>query len=147
MRGRKQSPRGRAAPGGASLREGAEVEVEVERILPGGVGLAHAGGQTVFVALAAPGDRALVRVERARGAVAFASIKELLAPSPAEWRYRSRASCWSSGGVSETPRSPATASNSAAASGRSSSFMRRRRSVSFSCTGGAATGHSTTSMT
>lgn len=83
MRRRKQSPRGRAAPGGASLREGAEVEVEVERILPGGVGLAHAGGQTVFVALAAPGDRALVRVERARGAVAFASITELLAPSPA----------------------------------------------------------------
>ena len=83
MRGRKQPPRGRAASGGASLREGAEVEVEVERILPGGVGLAHAGGQTVFVALAAPGDRALVRVERARGAVAFASIKELLAPAPA----------------------------------------------------------------
>ena len=60
---------------------GAQVEVEIERILPGGLGLAHAGQQTILVALAAPGDRARVRIERVRGAVAFASIEELITPS------------------------------------------------------------------
>jgi 23S rRNA (uracil1939-C5)-methyltransferase len=58
------------------------VEVTIERILPGGAGLAHADGRTVLVALAAPGDRARVRVERVQGRVAFASIVEILSPSP-----------------------------------------------------------------
>jgi 23S rRNA (uracil1939-C5)-methyltransferase len=59
-----------------------QLEVEVERILPGGMGLAHADGKTVFVSLAAPGDRVRVRVERKQGNVLFASIEEILAPSP-----------------------------------------------------------------
>jgi 23S rRNA (uracil1939-C5)-methyltransferase len=58
------------------------LEVEVERILPGGMGLAHAGGKTVFVSLAAPGDRVRVAVERRQGDVLFASIKEIITPSP-----------------------------------------------------------------
>ncbi len=58
------------------------LEVEVERILPGGVGLAHADGKTVFVSLAAPGDRVRVRVARQQGNVLFASIEEILTPSP-----------------------------------------------------------------
>lgn len=58
------------------------MDVEIERILPGGMGLAHAGGKTVFVSLAAPGDRLRVRVEREQGNVLFASIEEILAPSP-----------------------------------------------------------------
>jgi 23S rRNA (uracil1939-C5)-methyltransferase len=58
------------------------MEVTIERILPGGLGLAHAEGQTVMVALAAPGDRLRVRVERVKGSVAFASIEEILEPSP-----------------------------------------------------------------
>lgn len=57
-------------------------EVEIERILPGGMGLAHAQGKTVFVSLAAPGDRVRVRVDREQGNVLFASIEEILAPSP-----------------------------------------------------------------
>jgi 23S rRNA (uracil1939-C5)-methyltransferase len=57
-------------------------EVEVERILPGGMGLAHAGGKTVFVSLAAPGDRVRVRIDREQGNVLFASIEEIIAPSP-----------------------------------------------------------------
>lgn len=57
------------------------IEVTIERILPGGAGLAHADGRTVLVALAAPGDRALVRIERVQGRVAFASIAEILSPS------------------------------------------------------------------
>jgi 23S rRNA (uracil1939-C5)-methyltransferase len=59
-----------------------QLEVEVERILPGGVGLAHADGKTVFVALAAPGDRLLIDIERQQGNVFFASIHEILVPSP-----------------------------------------------------------------
>ncbi len=42
------------------------MEVTIERILPGGLGLAHAEGKTVMVALAAAGDRLRVRVERSR---------------------------------------------------------------------------------
>ena len=58
------------------------LEVEIERILPGGYGLAHAEGKTVFVSLAAPGDRLRVRVERQQGNVLFASIEEILIASP-----------------------------------------------------------------
>jgi 23S rRNA (uracil1939-C5)-methyltransferase len=58
------------------------LEVDVERILPGGVGLAHAAGKTVFVSLAAPEDRVRVRVEREQGNILFASVVEVLTPSP-----------------------------------------------------------------
>jgi 23S rRNA (uracil1939-C5)-methyltransferase len=57
------------------------LEVEVERILPGGLGLAHAAGKTVFVSLAAPGDRVRVCVDREQGNVLFASIVEIITPS------------------------------------------------------------------
>src|SRR4051812_10441153 len=60
----------------------APVEVLIERILPGGVGLAHADGRTLLVALAAPGDRVRVLIERVHGRVAFASIAEIISPSP-----------------------------------------------------------------
>jgi tRNA/tmRNA/rRNA uracil-C5-methylase (TrmA/RlmC/RlmD family) len=59
-----------------------EIEVLIERILPGGMGLAHASGRTVLVALAATGDRARVRIESVRGKVAFARIVEIIEPSP-----------------------------------------------------------------
>lgn len=58
------------------------VEVEIERLLPGGVGLAHAEGLTLFVSLAAPGDRLRVRIDRVQGKVGFASVLEILRPSP-----------------------------------------------------------------
>jgi 23S rRNA (uracil1939-C5)-methyltransferase len=57
------------------------VEVVVERILPGGLGLAHVDGRTIFVSLSAPGDRLRVRIERVKGNVAFASVVEILEPS------------------------------------------------------------------
>ncbi|MDQ3665111.1 MAG: class I SAM-dependent RNA methyltransferase [Acidobacteriota bacterium] len=57
--------------------------VEIERLLPGGVGLAHAEGLTLFVSLAAPGDMVRVQIERRRGKVSFASIIEVIKPSPA----------------------------------------------------------------
>jgi len=56
-------------------------EVVIERILPGGLGLAHADSRTVMVALAAPGDRLRVRADRVKGSVAFASIVEILEPA------------------------------------------------------------------
>src|SRR5215510_3546927 len=58
------------------------LEVEVERILPGGVGLGHADGRTVFVSLAAKGDRVRVRIDREQGNLLFASIEEIVTPSP-----------------------------------------------------------------
>ena len=58
------------------------MEVTIERILPGGLGLAHAEGKTVMVALAAPGDRLRVQIDRVKGNVSFASIQEIITPSP-----------------------------------------------------------------
>ena len=64
------------------MKVGATVEVEIERIVPGGAGLGHADGYTFLVQLAAPGDRVRARVERVRGKVAFASVSEVIKPSP-----------------------------------------------------------------
>ena len=58
------------------------VEVEIERLLPGGVGLAHAEGMTLFVALAAPGDVVRAQIDRVQGNVGYASIVEVVKPSP-----------------------------------------------------------------
>lgn len=58
------------------------MEIQIERILPGGVGLAHAAGKTLLVSLAAPGDHLRVQVEREQGNVLFASVVEVLTPSP-----------------------------------------------------------------
>lgn len=57
------------------------MEVTIERILPGGLGLAHADGKTVMVSLAAPGDHLRVRVDREKGSVVFASIEEIIGAS------------------------------------------------------------------
>ena len=58
------------------------VEVTIERMLPGGMGLAHADGRTVMVSLAAPGDRLRIHVDRTKGNVDFASIEEIIEASP-----------------------------------------------------------------
>jgi 23S rRNA (uracil1939-C5)-methyltransferase len=58
------------------------IVVEIERILPGGFGLAHAEGLTLFVPLAAPGDIVRIQVNRVRGKVGFATINEVVKPSP-----------------------------------------------------------------
>jgi tRNA/tmRNA/rRNA uracil-C5-methylase (TrmA/RlmC/RlmD family) len=64
------------------MSEDQSLEVEVERILPGGLGLAHVEGKTVFVSLAAPGDRVRVKIDRSQGDLLFASIEEIVTPSP-----------------------------------------------------------------
>jgi 23S rRNA (uracil1939-C5)-methyltransferase len=58
------------------------LEVEIERLLPGGVGLAHAEGLTLFVSLAAPADVVRIKIDRVQGKVGFASIVEVIRPSP-----------------------------------------------------------------
>lgn len=57
------------------------IEVHIERLLPGGVGLAHAEGLTLFVSLAAPGDVVRVTIDRVQGKVGFATIVEVVKPS------------------------------------------------------------------
>jgi 23S rRNA (uracil1939-C5)-methyltransferase len=57
-------------------------EVTVQKIVPGGFGLAFAENLTFLVALAAAGDRLRVRVREKKGKVAFAEIVEILEPSP-----------------------------------------------------------------
>jgi 23S rRNA (uracil1939-C5)-methyltransferase len=57
------------------------LDVEIERLLPGGVGLAHAEGMTLFVSLAAPGDLLRIKIDRVRGNVGHASIVEIIKPS------------------------------------------------------------------
>jgi 23S rRNA (uracil1939-C5)-methyltransferase len=58
------------------------VEATIERIVPGGAGIAHADGMTLFVTDSAPGDRAMVRVERMQGRTGFGVIDQLIEPSP-----------------------------------------------------------------
>jgi 23S rRNA (uracil1939-C5)-methyltransferase len=57
------------------------LEVTIEKIVPNGFGLAFAEGLTVFVSLAAPGDRVRVRITQQKGKTAFAEITEILEPS------------------------------------------------------------------
>ncbi|HEX8161779.1 MAG TPA: class I SAM-dependent RNA methyltransferase [Pyrinomonadaceae bacterium] len=71
-----------SADAGPRARPGDVLEVVVERVIPGGAGMAHARGLTVFVPLAAPGDVLRVRVERVKGRVAFAALKEIVEPGP-----------------------------------------------------------------
>lgn len=58
------------------------VKTTIERIVPGGTGLAHADGRTLFIQDAAPGDQALVRIDRVQGRTGFGVIERLITPSP-----------------------------------------------------------------
>ena len=58
------------------------IEVTIERILPGGVGLAHHDGKTIFVSLAAKGDRVRVTVDKEQGNLLFATVAEVIDASP-----------------------------------------------------------------
>lgn len=58
------------------------LEVSVQKIVPRGLGLAFADGLTVFVSLAAPGDRVTVKLKEIKGQTAFAEIESFIEPSP-----------------------------------------------------------------
>jgi len=62
--------------------EGEEIELTIERIVPQGLGIGFADGLTVFVPLAAAGDRLRVEITQRKKKIAFARVAEVLEPSP-----------------------------------------------------------------
>ena len=62
---------------------GQTIDVEIKKIVPRGLGLAFAKDLTVFVPLAAAGDKLRVRLTQLKGGTAFAEIVEISEPSPA----------------------------------------------------------------
>ncbi|MGH2535185.1 MAG: class I SAM-dependent RNA methyltransferase [Thermomicrobiales bacterium] len=56
--------------------------VTIERIVPGGLGLAHDGGKVVLTPLTAPGDRVRIRTVRDQERVAFGAVEEIIEPGP-----------------------------------------------------------------
>ncbi|MBX3280947.1 MAG: class I SAM-dependent RNA methyltransferase [Acidobacteria bacterium] len=57
------------------------VELKIERIVPRGLGIGFADGMTIFVPLAAAGDRVRVEITQRKKKIAFANIVEILEPS------------------------------------------------------------------
>ena len=66
----------------SNIKPGKILDVRIEKIVPNGYGLGFAEGLTVFVSLAAPGDRVRVKLNQIKGRTAFAEIVEILEPSP-----------------------------------------------------------------
>jgi len=58
------------------------LDVRIDRIVPGGHGIAFADGLTIFVDLAAVGDRLWVRLRELKGKIAFADVDSIIEPSP-----------------------------------------------------------------
>jgi 23S rRNA (uracil1939-C5)-methyltransferase len=61
---------------------GDELDVRIEKIVPGGHGLAFAEGLTIFVDLAVVGDRLRVKLSEVKGKLAFADIHSIIEASP-----------------------------------------------------------------
>ncbi len=57
------------------------LDVKIEKIVPNGFGLAFAENLTVFVSLAAKGDKLRVKINERKGKTAFAEIVEIIEPS------------------------------------------------------------------
>jgi len=67
----------------ATYAVGDLVEVRVEKIVPGGHGLAFVEGLTIFVDLAVVGDRLRVELREIKGKIAFADIHSVIEPAAA----------------------------------------------------------------
>lgn len=67
---------------GPSYKIGDLLETRIEKIVPGGHGLAFAEGLTLFVDLAVVGERVRVRLRELKGKLAFAEIDSIVEPSP-----------------------------------------------------------------
>ena len=63
-------------------KNGDILEVSIEKIVPNGFGLAFAENLTVFVSLAAEGDKLRVKIVQLKGKTAFAEIVEITKASP-----------------------------------------------------------------
>lgn len=72
------------------LARGQVVEVDVEKIVFGGDGLARTGAQVVFVPFAAPGDRLRIRVTDVGKSFARGAIVEVVKPGPSRRDPRCR---------------------------------------------------------
>ena len=64
-----------------SNKSGRILDVTIGKIVPNGFGLGFAEGLTVFVSLAAAGDRLRVKINQLKGKTAFADIVEIIEPS------------------------------------------------------------------
>lgn len=71
--------RSRTSISGPQYKIGDLLDVTVEKIVPGGYGLAFAESLTVFVALAVAGDRLRAQLREIKGKVAFAEIESVTA--------------------------------------------------------------------
>jgi 23S rRNA (uracil1939-C5)-methyltransferase len=60
-----------------------DVELTIDRLIPGGFGMGFAERRTILVPLAVPGDRLRVNVRGRRGGASLGKIDALLEPSPA----------------------------------------------------------------
>jgi 23S rRNA (uracil1939-C5)-methyltransferase len=58
------------------------LDVAIERIVPGGLGIGHAEKMTVLAPFTAPGDEVRVSIDRVRGNTAFTTLKEVTEPGP-----------------------------------------------------------------
>jgi 23S rRNA (uracil1939-C5)-methyltransferase len=65
----------------AAYKPGDLLDVRVEKIVPGGHGLAFAEGLTLFVDLAVAGDRVSARIREVKGKIAFAYIESIIEPA------------------------------------------------------------------
>jgi 23S rRNA (uracil1939-C5)-methyltransferase len=63
-------------------RPGALVELRIERIVGGGFGFGRIDGRPVFASYGAPGDLALVRIDRRQGSVSFATVIDVVESGP-----------------------------------------------------------------
>ncbi|MEO6390649.1 MAG: class I SAM-dependent RNA methyltransferase, partial [Pyrinomonadaceae bacterium] len=79
---RRQTRKPRPAESQNEQTAPVEIEVVIERIIPGGFGLGHWEGQTVMVPLTVPGDKAWARVERKSGKVLFARLLNVSESGP-----------------------------------------------------------------
>ncbi len=64
-----------------TVKPGENLVVKIEKIVPNGFGLAFAENLTIFVSLAAVGDRLKVKINQLKGKTAFAEIVEIIEPS------------------------------------------------------------------
>jgi 23S rRNA (uracil1939-C5)-methyltransferase len=66
----------------AAARVQRGLDVTIERIVPGGMGLGHAEKMTVLVPFSAPGDKLRVGIDRVRGNTAFSTVTRVDEPGP-----------------------------------------------------------------
>lgn len=68
--------------GAMDIKRGDKAEVEIEKVVYGGRGLAHLNGMALFVGRAVPGDRVIAQVVKVKRNYAEARIEEMIEASP-----------------------------------------------------------------